>query len=111
MTSKSLVSLAKGKEIVIMYQEKLINWTDPNSGFYAQYTIQRDTQPSSLFITALEPALTNHSHNYRAPNFSPLPVAVVINFSPEDLRMSSSFKEAGYRISATISYNTQCYQS
>jgi hypothetical protein len=95
MTSKSLVSLAKGKEIVTMYQEKLIDWTDPNSGFYARYAIQRDTQPSSLFMTALEPALTNHSHNYHVLNFSPLLVAVVIDFSPEDLRMSSGFKEGG----------------
>ncbi|KAH2164954.1 hypothetical protein KXV74_006386, partial [Aspergillus fumigatus] len=82
----------------------------PNSGFYARYAIQRDTQPLSLFMTALKPTLTKHSGNYRAPNFSPLPVAVVIDFSPEDLRMSSGFKEAGYRIGAAIGYDTQCYQ-
>lgn len=113
MTAKSLVSLAteKEKEIATMYQEKLrIDWTGPNSGFYARYAIQRDTQPLSLFMTALKPTLTKHSGNYRAPNFSPLPVAVVIDFSPEDLRMSSGFKEAGYRISAAIGYDTQCYQ-
>jgi hypothetical protein len=42
MTAKSLVSLAteNEKEIVIMYQEKLrIDWTGPNSGFYARYAI------------------------------------------------------------------------
>ncbi|KAF4219065.1 hypothetical protein CNMCM5878_003920 [Aspergillus fumigatiaffinis] len=82
----------------------------PNSGFYARYAIQRDTQPLSLFMTALKPTLTNHSGNYRAPNFSPLPVAVVIDFLPEDPRMSSGFKEAGYRIGAAIGYDTQCYQ-
>lgn len=91
--------------------EKLrIDWTGPNSGFYARYAIQRDAQPLSLFMTALKPTLTNHSGNYRAPNFSPLPVAVVIDFSPEDLRMASGFKEAGYRIGAAIGYDTQCYQ-
>jgi hypothetical protein len=111
MTSKSLVSLPKEKEIVTMYQEKLrIDWTGPKSGFYARYAIQRDTQRLSLFMTALKPTLTNYSGNYRAPNFSPLPVAVVIDFSPEDLRMASGFKEAGYRIGAAIGYDTQCYQ-
>ncbi|KAI2839629.1 hypothetical protein CBS11350_7460 [Aspergillus niger] len=82
----------------------------PGSGFYARYAIQRDDQPLSLFMTALKPTLSNHSGTYRPPNFSPLPVAVVIDFSPEDLRMSSGFKEAGYRIGAAIGYDTQCYQ-
>lgn len=110
MTSKSLVSQQK-KKVDAMYQDKLkIEWIGPGSGFYARYAIQRDDQPLSLFMTALKPTLSNHSGTYRPPNFSPLPVAVVIDFSPEDLRMSSGFKEAGYRIGAAIGYDTQCYQ-
>ncbi|GKZ63037.1 hypothetical protein AnigIFM49718_010768 [Aspergillus niger] len=110
MTYKSLVSQQK-KKVDAMYQDKLkIEWIGPGSGFYARYAIQRDDQPLSLFMTALKPTLSNHSGTYRPPNFSPLPVAVVIDFSPEDLRMSSGFKEAGYRIGAAIGYDTQCYQ-
>jgi hypothetical protein len=60
-------------------------------------------------MTALKPALTNYSCNYHTLNFSPLPVVVVIDFLPEDLRMSSSFKEVGYRISAAIGYDTHYY--
>jgi hypothetical protein len=60
-------------------------------------------------MTALKPTLTKYSGNYCALNFSLLLVVVVINFSPEDLRMSSGFKEAGYRIGAAIGYDMQCF--
>ncbi|KAB8227538.1 uncharacterized protein BDW43DRAFT_316712 [Aspergillus alliaceus] len=83
---------------------------DVVTGFFARYGIHEGSYRESFFVTPLVPHLSGPKGSPPFPRFTPFPVASVFDLSPDDLRLSTGFAQAGYRVSAAVGFDERCHQ-
>ncbi|KAE8371298.1 hypothetical protein BDV26DRAFT_276413 [Aspergillus bertholletiae] len=83
---------------------------DGMAGFFTRYGIHEGSCRESFFVTPLAPHLSGPQGGPPFPRFTPFPVASVFDLSPGDLRLSTGFAQAGYRVSAAVGFDERCHQ-